>query len=147
MRAASRRMTQLYDEVMAPTGLRVTQFNLLSELERRTANPPTVSELAEILTIERSALGQTLRPLENEGLVAIGRDERDGRRRPVCLTRAGRKAIVRGRPYWRQAHAQFIGFYGDMASAALRATLRGIAESPALADAFERIRTNPTSQR
>jgi DNA-binding MarR family transcriptional regulator len=137
LRAASRRLTLLYDEVMAPSGLRLTQFNILSELERRSSEPPTVSELAEILTIERSALGQTLRPLESAGLVALDRDARDGRRRPVRLTPAGRKAVVRGRPYWEKAHARFSRFFGDAAALAeLRSTLRDIAENPALAEAF-----------
>src|ERR1700755_1266785 len=54
MRAATRRLTQLYDEAMAPTGLRVTQFHVLSELERRSPDPPTVGELAGILTRVRS---------------------------------------------------------------------------------------------
>ena len=67
LRAASRRLTLLNDEVMATSGLRITQFNLLAELERRDASPPTVGELAEILTMERSALGQTLKPLERDG--------------------------------------------------------------------------------
>ena len=58
MRAASRRLTLLYDEVMAPSGLRVTQFNILSELARRASEPPTVSELAEILTMERWRSGR-----------------------------------------------------------------------------------------
>jgi DNA-binding MarR family transcriptional regulator len=137
MRAASRRLTLLYDEMMAPSGLRVTQFNILAELERRTSEPPTVGELAEILTMERSALGQTLRPLESNGLVALGRDQRDGRRRPVRLTPAGRKAVARGRPYWEKAHARFARFYGNAAALSeLRSTLRDIAENPALADAF-----------
>lgn len=138
MRAASRRLTLLYDEVMAPTGLRVTQFNILSELERRAAEPPTVSELAEILVMERSALGQTLRTLKNDGFVTLDRDEDDGRRRPVRLTRAGRGAVARGRPYWEAAHAKFASFFGDAAAlSGLRSTLRDIAENPALADAFK----------
>jgi DNA-binding MarR family transcriptional regulator len=139
MRAASRRLTLLYDEVMAPSGLRLTQFNILAELERRTAEPPTVSELAEILTMERSALGQTLRTLEGDGLVALGRDQRDARRRPVRLASAGRKAEARARPYWEKAHARFSRFYGDAAALSeLRSTLRDIAENPDLADAFAR---------
>jgi DNA-binding MarR family transcriptional regulator len=137
MRAASRRLTLLYDEVMAPSGLRVTQFNILSELERRASEPPTVSELAEILTMERSALGQTLGTLEGDGLVSFGRDKRDARRRPVRLTQAGRKAVARGRPYWERAHARFARFFGDAAALSeLRSTLRDIAENPALSDAF-----------
>ena len=83
MRAASRRLTLLYDEVMAPSGLRLTQFGILAELERRAAEPPTVSELAEILIIERSAIGQALRTLEKDGLVTLDRDLQDSRRRPL----------------------------------------------------------------
>jgi DNA-binding MarR family transcriptional regulator len=101
LRAAARRMTLLYDEVMAPTGLRLTQFSLLAELERREAFPPTVGELAEIMTMERSALGQTLKPLERDGLIGLTRDEQDGRRRPVRLTAAGRETVVVTRPYWK----------------------------------------------
>jgi DNA-binding MarR family transcriptional regulator len=138
MRAASRRLTLLYDDVMAPSGLRVTQFNILSELERRMSEPPTVSELAEILTMERSALGQTLHTLEKDGLVMLDRDERDSRRRPVSLTRAGRNAVARGRPYWKKAHDRFAQFFGDAdALSELRSTLRDIAENPRLGDLFE----------
>src|SRR5215470_9465434 len=126
MRAASRRLTLLYDEAMAPSGLRVTQFNILSELERRASEPPTVSELAEILTMERSALGQTLRPLERDGFIALGRDEHDGRRRPVELTAAGKSAIARARPYWTKVHKRFERLFGDTGLADLRTTLREI---------------------
>ena len=83
LRAASRRLTLLYDEVMAPSGLRLTQFSVLAELERRDAVAPTVGELAEIITMERSALCQTLKTLERDGLIALARDEPDGRRRQV----------------------------------------------------------------
>jgi DNA-binding MarR family transcriptional regulator len=138
MRAASRKLTLLYDGVMAPSGLRITQFNLLAELERRDSTPPTVRELAEILTIERSALGQTLRPLERNGLIALGRDQRDARRRPIRLTQAGSEALARARPYWSEAHGRFARFFGDAAMAQLRATLRDIAENPHVADAFDR---------
>jgi DNA-binding MarR family transcriptional regulator len=148
MRAASRRLTLLYDEVMAPSGLRVTQYHILSELERRTSEPPTVSELAEILTMERSALGQTFRPRERDGFIALGRDERDGfialgrderdgRRRPVQLRPAGKDAVAWGRRYWAKAHERFQRFFGDTALAALRTTLREIAENRGLSDVFQ----------
>jgi len=138
MRAASRKLTLLYDELMAPSGLRLTQFGVLAELARREASPPTVRELADILTMERSALGQTLRPLERDGLVELGRDKQDGRRRPVRLTRAGQKAVTRARPYWAAAHGRFTKFFGEEAMAELRGTLRGIAENPDLSEAFDR---------
>jgi len=137
MRAATRRLTQLYDEAMAPTGLRVTQFHVLSELERRSADPPTVGELAEILTMERSALGQTLRPLTRDGFIDLGHDKRDGRRRPVKLTKAGKDKVVRARRYWAGAHEKFEHFFGENQMVVLRDTLREIAESPQLPEAFQ----------
>jgi DNA-binding MarR family transcriptional regulator len=137
MRAASRRLTLLYDEVMAPSGLRLTQFNVLAELARRDSSPPTVRELADILTIERSALGQMLRPLERDGFIKIGRDKRDRRRRPLQLTRSGHAAVARTRPYWEQAHRRFAKFFGDEPLAELRTTLRNIAENPRVLDAFD----------
>ena len=137
MRAATRRLTQLYDEAMAPTGLRVTQFHVLSELERRSADPPTVGELAEILTMERSALGQTLRPLTRGGFIDLGQDERDRRRRPIKLTKAGKDKVVRGRRYWAGAHGKFKHFFGDNQLVGLRETLRDIAESAQLPEAFQ----------
>src|ERR1700754_4011874 len=136
MRAATRRLTQLYDEAMAPTGLRVTQFHVLSELERQAADPPTVGELAEILTMERSALGQTLRPLARDGFIDLGQDEHDGRRRPIKLTKAGKDKVVRGRRYWAGAHKKFQHFFGDNQLVVLRETLRDIAESAQLPEAF-----------
>jgi DNA-binding MarR family transcriptional regulator len=137
MRAATRRLTQLYDEAIAPTGLRVTQFHILAELERRAIDPPTVGELAEILTMERSALGQTLRPLARDGLIDLGHDKRDGRRRPVKLTKAGKDKVARGRRYWAGAHKNFEHFFGENQMVVLRKTLREIAESPQLPEAFQ----------
>jgi DNA-binding MarR family transcriptional regulator len=141
MRAATRRLTQLYDEAMAPIGLRVTQFHVLSELERRAADPPTVGELADILTMERSALGQTLRPLERDRLIDLGHDKRDARRRPIKLTKAGKDKVVRGRRYWAGAHEKFENFFGENQMVALRATLRELAESPQLSKAFQQAAT------
>ena len=137
MRAATRRLTQLYDEAIAPTGLRITQFHILAELERQAADPPTVGELAEILTMERSALGQTLRPLARDGLIDLGHDKRDGRRRPVKLTKAGKDKVARSRRYWAGAHKKFEHFFGENQMVVLRQTLREIAESPQLPEAFQ----------
>ena len=46
LRKASRRLTQLYDNALMPSGLRSTQYAILAELGRRADEPPTVQELA-----------------------------------------------------------------------------------------------------
>ena len=40
MRKATRRMTQLYDDALAPAGLRSTQYAILEELDRQADAPP-----------------------------------------------------------------------------------------------------------
>ena len=87
--------------------------------------------------MERSALGQTLRPLTRDGFIDLGQDERDGRRRPIKLTKAGKDKVVRGRRYWAGAHEKFKHFFGDNQLIVLRDTLRDIAESARLPEAFQ----------
>jgi DNA-binding MarR family transcriptional regulator len=135
MRKASRRLSQLYDDFLAPEGLKITQFAILTEVERRAKRPPTVRELAAVLVMDRSALGHTLRPLERDGLLAFGEDETDRRRRPVILTAEGDAALARAKPLWKQAQARFAKIYGVKAMAALRGTLHEIAYDENLATA------------
>ena len=71
LRKASRRLSQLYDSALAPSGLKSTQFAMLAEIERRTDEPPTIRDLADALVMDQSTIGQNLRPLERDGLVSL----------------------------------------------------------------------------
>ena len=77
LRKASRRMSQFYDAALAPCGLKSTQFAVLAEIERRAEMPPTIRDLAERLVMDQSTIGQNLRPLEREGLIALVTDASD----------------------------------------------------------------------
>src|ERR1700687_3237204 len=90
LRRAARALTQLYDDLMAPSGLRVTQFSLLRTLSRE--GPSRMSALAEALLLDRTALSRTLDPLVARGMVAIVAG-RDARTREISLTRDGEKAL------------------------------------------------------
>jgi MarR family transcriptional regulator, lower aerobic nicotinate degradation pathway regulator len=57
--------------------------------------PASQAELGRRLWIDRSDLHALLAELEQDGLVARNRDERDRRRNVVTLTRAGRSALAR----------------------------------------------------
>src|SRR5258708_35780803 len=89
MPKATRRVTQLYDQGLAPTGLRSTQYAILDQLHRQADPPPTMGELAEMLVLDRSALGHNLRPLERDGLITLVAGDTDRRRRRVVLTTNG----------------------------------------------------------
>ena len=133
MRKATRRMTQLYDDALAPVGLRSTQYAVLEELDRRADAPPTMGQLAETLVLDRSALGHTLRPLERDGLVALVASDDDRRRRGVELTTTGHAKFAQARQAWKLAQDRFNDVFGESAAAKLRATLLRIARDERLA--------------
>ena len=54
LRKASRRVTLLYDSVLAPCGLTISQRSVLVHIQR--AGSPTMSELAYAMVLDRSAL-------------------------------------------------------------------------------------------
>jgi DNA-binding MarR family transcriptional regulator len=123
LRRASRALTQLYDDAMAPAGLRVTQFSLLRTLARR--GPTRITELAAALLLDRTALSRNLDPLAARGLVAIVAG-RDARTREVALTAAGEGALRAALPHWKRAQAAVAGRLGPAKLAALIATLAEI---------------------
>jgi DNA-binding MarR family transcriptional regulator len=133
MRKASRRLTRLYDDALTPSGMRSTQFAILTELDRRSNEPPTMTELADRLVIDRSALGHNLRPLERGGLVALEESEEDRRRRHVILTRKGKAELAKAKPLWQIAQDRFDTVFGRSNAKALRATLSSIASDERLA--------------
>jgi DNA-binding MarR family transcriptional regulator len=103
LRRASRALTQLYDDAMAPAGLRVTQFSLLRTLARN--GPLRISDLADQVLIDRTALSRNLDPLVEQGYVAIVRGD-DARTREAALTKKGRSALRTAEPYWALAQKE-----------------------------------------
>jgi DNA-binding MarR family transcriptional regulator len=104
LRRLTRRLTALYDERLAPTGLRVTQFSLLATLQREGGGAGvTLSDLADAMDMDRTTLTRNLRPLTTQRLISIGADAADGRSRRATLTPRGLAALKAARPYWRSA--------------------------------------------
>jgi len=133
LRKASRRLTQLYDAALEPTGLRSTQFAILVELANWPMDSPTLAELADALATDRSSLGHNLRPLEREGFIVLREDAADRRRRYIALTAKGKGKCREGLRLWRVAQDRFEHVFGRSEAAALRATLLGIAHHERLA--------------
>src|SRR5215211_8325321 len=95
LRRITRKVTQRYDEWLAPAGLRSTQFSILGMLH--APEEVSVSALAEKLDVDRTTLTRNLHLLSNRRLVAID-DGADARRRAVTLTAEGRQAFARALP-------------------------------------------------
>jgi DNA-binding MarR family transcriptional regulator len=110
LRRATRAVASIYDAQMAPTGLRSTQFNLLTAAA--LAGEAPVTRLAEILGLDRTTLTRNLAPLERDGLLE-SRPTADRRVRQVRLTAAGRKALVRALPRWEAAQRRVVAALGE----------------------------------
>lgn len=97
LRQAAQSATQFYDDALAPTGLKVTMFRLLRRIEE--AGTPTITELADIVQLDRSTLGRNLKVLQREGLVELSGGE-DQRTKAVALTALGRRKFKSALPLW-----------------------------------------------
>ena len=110
VRKTARVITQLYDEVLRPTGMRITQFALL--MAAAGLGPVTVTRLAKLGAMDRTTLTRNLRPLEEQGLVHIEPGE-DRRERQVTLTPRGQHALATAFPLWQEAQAKIVKGFGQ----------------------------------
>ncbi|MBC9879919.1 winged helix-turn-helix transcriptional regulator [Bradyrhizobium sp. INPA01-394B] len=117
IRQAAQAVTEIYDRALEPSGLKITMFRVL----RRAAEAvePTISELAEIVGLDRSSLGRNLKVLERDGLVTLagGRDQRS---KVVQLTSEGRAALAAAMPLWRRVQKQIKANFGQETDAIYR---------------------------
>jgi DNA-binding MarR family transcriptional regulator len=129
-----------YDTVLAPTGLSLCQYGILSALNKRGAALPSVQELAEEQVLDRSTLGQNLRPLERDGLISLLTDPRDRRVRLIALTKQGLAKYNEANRYWEAAQERFEAVFGKDEAEKLRSVLLSIAYSPGLGKAAVKFR-------
>lgn len=121
IRKAARRVTQLYDQFLEPTGLTITQFGLLAQLKRHDGI--TIGELAGRMIMDPTTLTRNLRPIERDGLVKLVPAPNDRRARQVHLTARGRAAFDKARPAWAKAQRHVETTLGEPDTEALNAAL------------------------
>ncbi|HWF05326.1 MAG TPA: MarR family transcriptional regulator [Candidatus Angelobacter sp.] len=114
----------MYDRYLTGTGLTSGQYSILAEIRRHGKTAPTVSELAEALVMDRTALTHTLKPLERDGLIALKVDPADRRARLVHVTGLGEKRFTVAFGKWSKAQEQFSQSVGKKQAVALRALLQ-----------------------
>ena len=124
LRKATRRLSQLYDTVLAPSGLSAAQRSILIHIKR--AGSPSMTELAYAMVLDRSAVARNIKPLERDGYLVQVPDGEDGRSRRVELTESGRVKLAECNRLWRKAQSRFEEAYGPERAAALRVALAEI---------------------
>jgi DNA-binding MarR family transcriptional regulator len=120
VRRAARRVTQIYSQHLAPTGLKISQFSTLGYIAAQ--GPVSIGRLSELLATDRTTLTRNLRPLLAEGLVERA-SSGDKRRHDLVATPAGRAMFKRALPMWAAAEQEVREAMGTRLTADLHGTL------------------------
>ncbi|WP_353154117.1 MarR family winged helix-turn-helix transcriptional regulator [Pollutimonas bauzanensis] len=100
LRQLTRMVTRHYDGYIAETGLKNTQYALLSYVVRLGPIQPV--DLSRLMRMDASTLTRNLQPLATQGLLEIGAGK-DARSRLVEATEAGRMKQAEGQRAWKTA--------------------------------------------
>lgn len=120
LRQLMRRVARHYDEEVGKTGLKGTQYSLLSYVVK--LGPIRPSDLAAEMKIGASTLTRNLRPLIDAGWLALGPGA-DGRSRLVSVTPAGREKRQEAQRRWHVAQEGINRILGPRRVVALHALL------------------------
>jgi len=110
IRRASRAITQLYDLVLSPTGLRATQFVILSAIDREGERAQC--RLAQEYAVSVETLSRRLAGLRRKRLVHL-RDGSPHHQHVYTLTEMGRRELEKATPHWNRAQARLAVTLGE----------------------------------
>ena len=120
LRQLMRRVAQHYDAEVGKTGLRTTQYSLLSYVAK--LGPIRPVDLARSMKVEASTLTRNLRPLIAAGYLRQDAGP-DARSRFVTVTDAGREKRQEAQRRWRVAQEALNSKLGEARVVALHALL------------------------
>ena len=112
LRMVSRVVTQLYDDCLRPSGLRVTQFSILAAVAR--LGEASLKQLEDELAIDQTTLTRSLTLLERDGVLERA-SHPDGRIKAMRLTSKGRRSLEVARPLWAKAQSKVLREFGTQA--------------------------------
>ncbi|MFE3270347.1 MarR family winged helix-turn-helix transcriptional regulator [Streptomyces sp. NPDC059215] len=127
IRKAARYLGASYDKALLPVGLRATQFSILQRLG--VQGEMTITNLAEVIAMDRTTMASNLKPLAREGLVAVKPSEADRRVRIAGITPGGLDRLMLALPLWQAVQDQFEDRFGSDQAARLRASLADVLDS------------------
>lgn len=110
IRMANRCVTQLYDLVLAPTGMKATQFIILQAIDEN--GQIAQCEFAREYAIAIETLSRRLGTLRRKGLIELQTVGQHGQR-IYALTEKGRQRLEYARPYWLGAQHRLREVLGD----------------------------------
>lgn len=120
LRQLTRMVTRHYDRHVSGTGLKNTQYALLSHVIG--LGPVRPGDLAKRMHMDASTLTRNMQPMVAHGWLKISAGT-DARSRLVEATEAGRAKRVEGQRAWKEAQVALNGWLGTERVAALHELL------------------------
>ena len=99
-RKAANALTNLYDEALEKSGIKVTQYSLLKVIDR--SSEITINELSKQTKLNRTTLTRNLAVLESDELIELISDPEDLRKSIMRLTKSGEKALKKAQTSWEE---------------------------------------------
>lgn len=121
LRRAANAVTAMYDRELRDSGLSLTQYSLLKNLERLSGS--SVSELSKEVFLDRSTLARNLSLLSKRGLI-VNAAPAHLRNSEWRLTESGAEAIRQSTPAWAGAQKAACAAVGVSDLQAFFSTLR-----------------------
>lgn len=110
LRSVAGSLTQLYNKLLKPTGLKITQYYMLGNIY--TSPDITISKLGEIMDLNQTTVTRNLMILKDAGLVEIKRQESDSRIKMVTITDTGYEKLNDAMPIWIEVQERIEGAIG-----------------------------------
>ena len=97
LRQIALKLTKIYDEALIDTGIKVTQYSLLKNIEK--IGTPNIKNLAIATQLDRSTLARNLEKLERMKLVFLKFGD-DKRNKILKLTSHGKQILIKANIAW-----------------------------------------------
>jgi DNA-binding MarR family transcriptional regulator len=110
LRLLTRAVSRIYNNLLRPHGLTVSQMNILVAVSCLGKARP--QQICHVLHLEKSSLSRDLERMRQRGWLANLAGE-DGRTSLLKVTPNGRKLLQKATPSWQQAQRQATALLGE----------------------------------
>ncbi|HBC93637.1 MAG TPA: MarR family transcriptional regulator [Pelotomaculum sp.] len=104
LRRTTRAITQFYDQLLQPCGLRSTQISLLLNISLH--GNISVGELGAILLMDQTTVTRNIEILRKLGYINVTKEDNDGRKKSISITESGIRKLAEAEPLWEQAQSR-----------------------------------------
>lgn len=111
-RRLSRVIGQIYDKALASSGLKITQFSVLTAVGHAQGGDLPLGVIANAIDMDKSTLTRALKPLARDGFVTLNTGE-DRRQRSVKLTANGELLLAQATISWSHAQSEIETMLGE----------------------------------